>query len=56
MYDKAENFEIYATTEEKESPSKEIKVSEERPVEKTKQKVIKKKEVKETRGKKRVLR
>ncbi|WP_028844953.1 hypothetical protein [Thermodesulfovibrio thiophilus] len=52
MYDKAENFEIYATTEEKESPSKEIKVSEERPVEKTKQKVMKKKEVKETRGKK----
>ncbi|HOA83080.1 MAG TPA: hypothetical protein PKN66_03825 [Thermodesulfovibrio thiophilus] len=52
MYDKAENFEIYATTEEKESPSKEIKVSEERPVEKTKQKVMKKKEVKETKGKK----
>jgi len=53
MYDKAEKFEIYATTEAKEIPSKEIKVREERPVEKTKQKVMKKKEVKETKGKKR---
>lgn len=38
MYDKAEKFEIFATLEEKEIPSKEIKISEEKKVEKPKKK------------------
>ncbi|MDW7998368.1 MAG: hypothetical protein RMI30_02820 [Thermodesulfovibrio sp.] len=52
MYDKAEKFEIFATLEEKEVPSKEIKVAEEKKIEKPK-KIVKKKEVKESKTKKR---
>jgi len=55
MYDKAEKFEIFATLEEKEIPSKEIKISEEKKVEKPKKKIVKKKEVKEPKKKKRIV-
>lgn len=54
MYDKAEKFEIFATVEEKEVSSKEVKVIEEQKVEKPKKKVVKKKESKEVKGKKKV--
>lgn len=54
MYDKAEKFEIFATLEEREVPSKEIKISEEKKIEKPKKKVVKKKETKDSKGKKKI--
>ncbi|MCS7163383.1 MAG: hypothetical protein NZ845_00065 [Thermodesulfovibrio sp.] len=52
MYDKAEKFEIFATVEEKEVPSKEVKIIEEQKVEKPKKKVVRKKDSKEVKSKK----
>lgn len=51
MYDKAEKFNIFATTEEKEVPSREIKITEEKKVEKPKKKIVEKKE----KAKKRIV-
>lgn len=55
MYDKAEKFNIFATTEEREVPSREIKIAEEKKVEKPKKKVDEKKETKKAKTKKRVV-
>lgn len=54
MYDKAEKFEILATLEEKEIPSKEIKISEEKKVEKPKKKIAEKKKVKKPKSEKKI--
>lgn len=54
MYDKAEKFEISATLEEKEIPSKEIKIIEEKKVEKPRKKIVKKKESKDSKSKKEI--
>ncbi|WP_353683414.1 hypothetical protein V4D30_05935 [Thermodesulfovibrio sp. 3907-1M] len=55
MYDRAEKFNIFATTEEKEIPSKEIKIAEEKRVEKTKKKIVEKREAKKAKTKKRIV-
>jgi hypothetical protein len=55
MYDRAEKFNIFATTEEKEIPSREIKIAEEKKIEKPKKKIVEKREVKKAKTKKRIV-
>ncbi|MGC8938057.1 MAG: hypothetical protein ACP5KH_03590 [Thermodesulfovibrio sp.] len=55
MYDRAEKFNIFATTEEKEIPSREIKIAEEKKIEKQKKKIVEKREVKKAKTKKRIV-
>ncbi len=55
MYDRAEKFNIFATTEEKEISSREIKIAAEKKIEKPKKKIVEKRKVKKAKTKKRIV-